>query len=320
MFRKYFLFLTCFFPAKFLIAQANDFKIITQDVENFWEAVDHLKTGTDTIQIFQTLVIDRASDEFKVFIKKWKIKATDYAYQIKRYPNFYRTLREHSYKLITAEDSIRTIVSRFKHAYPTFKNADICIAFGNFNTGGNIEIENHRNLIYIGLEYHGLDSNTMIRELNISTQDYVSRSNFFRTIIHEHVHVQQRTHGKKIINALNGELLANRILSEGIPEFIGQLLVPYGNDGNYVWYGLKNEKELKLKLKPELWKKGSGSWFGGDDSLFINIPRDLGYFMGSSIGKSYFEFNSIKTDDLTPLIEIKDLEKFIVKSNYFDKQ
>ena len=318
MLRKYSILFAFLFLPGLLAAQKNNFSIITQDVDHFWEAFDSLKTGKDTAQLFQSLVIDRASDEFKVFIKKWKIKASDYAYQVRRYPAFYKTIREHSYQLIHSQDSIRSVVKRFRDIYPGFKQADICIAFGNFNTGGNIEIESSRNLVYIGLEYHGLDSNTAIHELSISTKDYVSRSNFFRTIIHELVHVQQRTHGKKTITALDGNLLAHRIVSEGIPDFISQLIVEKGNHGNYFTYGVQHENDLRLKLKNELWETGSGNWFGGNDKLFINMPRDLGYFMGSRIAKSFYDINQLQNGNLSSLIEIMNLEKFISGSKYFD--
>ena len=318
MFRKYFIFFAVLCLPNFLFGQTNDFKIITQDVSNFWEAVDSLKNQKDTLKTFQNLVIDRASEEFKVFIRIWKIKASDYAYQISRYPKFYETLREQTNKLINSQDSIRKIVNRFQNLYPNFKQADICIAFGNFNTGGNIAIAGSRNLVYIGLEYHGLDTTTSIRELSASKQDYVSRSNFFRTIIHELVHIQQYTHGKKIIKSIEGNLLANRILREGIPDFISQLIVDKGNNGNYFTYGLKNENNLKAKLKIELWNIKSGNWFGGNDSSFIDKPRDLGYFMGSRIAKNFYNLSYRQKSNLTDLIEIKNVKKFIRESRYFE--
>jgi len=80
MIRKYFFHIIIFFFTKSLSGQENDFKIITQDAVNFWKAVDSLKAGSDTTQLFQTLVIDKASEEFKVFISKWHIKASHYSY------------------------------------------------------------------------------------------------------------------------------------------------------------------------------------------------------------------------------------------------
>ena len=301
-----------------MFGQKTNFKIITQDVEHFWEAFDALKTSTDTTKVFQTLVLDRASDEFKVFIKKWNIKASHYTYYLRRFPEFYKTIRENTIRLINSEDSIRKNVAQLEKLYPNLNHADICIAFGNFRTGGNIAIENDRNLIYIGLEFHGLDASTYIKEFSPAIQDYVSRSNLFRTIIHEHIHIQHRTHGNKIARTFTGNTLAHRVLSEGIPDFIAQLIVPHRNNGNNYDYGLRHEPELKEKLKQELFSSNYGDWFGGDDALFLNKPRDLGYFMGSRIGRNYYIVNNLKGGDLTALIEIKNLEKFINESRYFD--
>ncbi len=319
MLKKNFIFFTFLLLTTILFGQTRKFKIITQDVNNFWEAVDSLKNRKDTTNVFQTLVIDRASNEFKVFIKKWNITANDYTFQIRHFPNFYKTLRTNSIKLINSTDSIYQIVERFEKLYPNFKNADICIAFGNFNTGGNISINGKTNLVYIGLEYHGLDSKTYTTELSTSTKDYVSRSNFFRTIIHELVHIQHKTHGRKIKKTISGNLLVNRIISEGIPDFIAKLIVVDGNDGNYYHYGMRNEKDLKVKLNKELRNFGSGDWFGGESKNFINKPRDLGYFMGSRIAGNFYKVKNLQNTNLTELIEIKNLEQFITESKYFEE-
>lgn len=317
MIKKWFTLFACFLVIYAVSGQDSGFKIITNDVKNFWEAVDLLKTDHDTASVFQRLVIDRASDEFRVFIRKWKIQAIQYAYQLRKYPKFYESLRAYSIKLINSEDSIRKIISRFEKLYPNLHHADICIGFGNFSTGGNIAIEGGTNLVYIGLEYHGLDSTAFVDELSASTRDYASRSNFFRTIIHELVHIQHRTHGLKVARTFDGNLLANRILSEGIADFIAQIIVPYGNSGNHYRYGEKNETALKEKLKNDLYNTGSGNWFGGNDDLFIDRPRDLGYYMGSAIGRNYYVEN-IHKGNLTGLIEIKNYRKFIEQSKYFN--
>lgn len=168
------------------------------------------------------------------------------------------------------------------------------------------------------MEYHGVDQNTNLSELDSSTIDYVSRSNFYRTIIHELVHIQQWTSVKKIVKSYSGDLLINRLLSEGIADFIAKLIVPHGNDGNYYKYGVQNENLLKSQLFPMLYNSSYGFWFGGNDSLFHDKPRDLGYFMGSRIAKSYYEKNKKGLENLSEFIEIKDFKEFVSSSHYFD--
>lgn len=304
------------------ISQNDKYDIVTKDVLNFWEAVDSLKRNCDTTQIFQRFVIDRASNEFKLFIKQRNITAKDYSYQYGHYPNFYRTLRLNTIKLIQDTNLIRQTINNFRKIYPNYIDASICIAMGNFMTGGTIkiihnDILNYNKFVYIGLEYHGLDSSTIISELPISTQDYVSRSNFYRTIIHELVHIQQQTHGNKIAKAFYGNKLAATILREGIPDFISKLVYPFGNNGNNYYYGTQHEDILRTKLRNEIYGSDFTYWIYNSNTV-SDQPRDLGYFMGSRIANSYFKQLSATTIDVTELIEIKNAKKFIKKSKYFD--
>lgn len=305
-------------------SQSDKYDIVTKDVLHFWEAVDSLKENCDTTQIFQRLVIDRATEEFKIFIRQGKMTAKDYAYYYRQYPNFYRTLRSRTLELIKDENAIRQIVSNFKKIYPNFVDASICISIGNFTTGGTTsiiqeDILSHSRFVYIGLEFHGLDSSTIINELPASTQDYVSRSNFYRTIIHELVHIQQQTHGNKIAKNYFGNNLSLSaiILREGIPDFIAKLVYPFGNNGNHYNYGIQNEEKLKAKLRNEIYGTNYTYWIY-NTNVVSDQPRDLGYFMGSRIAGSYFKQRSATPINVTELIEIKSARKFIKKSNYFD--
>lgn len=311
------VFLFSLFTLNSVRANDADHKIVTGDVINFWEAVDSLQNNKDTIGVFQSLVIDRASDEFKIFIKKWNIKAGDYAKQLRRFPLFYKTLRENTFKLISYTDSIQKTINKFKAVYPGFVPATICIGFGNFSTGGNIEVNNNGQYVYIGLEFHGLAETTEVNEFPVSLQDYLSRSNLFRTIIHELVHIQQSTHGKKVENSFYGDKLVYRVLREGIPDFIAKLICPDGNNGNHFNYGIKHEEELKLKFKAAMYSTDEGDWFGRG-KFYDTFPRDLGYYVGSAIARNFYSVNNL-AGNLTPIIEIKNAEAFIRQSKFFEE-
>lgn len=300
-----------------LFAQSS-FAIITSDVVNFWNAFDSLKFSKDTVGIFQRNVIDKASPQFKIFIKQRNITATNYLTQARAFPKFYSSLRENSFRINKSEKEIRLLVEKFKAIYPDFKEADFVIAFGNFTTGGTIAISEGNNYVFVGLEFHGLDSSANITELNAMMQDYVSRSNFFKTVIHELVHIQQYSHGSKVKRNYSGDRLAHSIIKEGVPDFVASLVYISGNKGNNVEYGLKNEEKLKEKLKNDLWQKDFSYWIFNSNTA-TNQPRDLGYFIGSRIAKSYYtnNFRSVKAT-VKEIIEVKDLKRFIEKSKYFD--
>jgi hypothetical protein len=311
-----------YFSSYRAFSQNENYHIVTNDVLHFWEAIDSLSENCDTTKIFQRLVIDRATKEFKIFIRQWNITAKDYSYQYSHYPNFYRSLRNNTIKLISDEKLIRETIENFRKIYPNYVDASICISFGNFRTGGTIsiideDIMNENKFVYIGLEYHGLDSSTVIGELPASIQDYLSRSNFYRTIIHELVHIQQRTHGRKISKTYSGGDLSSAILREGLPDFISKLVYPAGNDGNNYNYGIQHEQMLRAKLKKEIYGTDLSYWIYNTNTVSNQSP-DLGYFMGARIANSYFKNLPPTPRDVTELIEIKDANKFVKKSKYFE--
>jgi hypothetical protein len=311
-----FLIILSFFCHQHAQSQNRDYRIITQDAINFWQAYDQLKPGVDTTALFQTMVIDKASDAFKVFIKQWKITAKQYTAQVKALPKFYASIKSSCLRLIGNEQKIRELIGKFQQLYPRFIPADLCIGLGNFRTGGTISVSDNDTLVYIGLEFHGPDSTANTYEMNSVIRDYVSRSNFYHTIIHELVHVQQYTHGKKVIKNNHGNELAYLILKEGIPEFIALLVYPDGPKGNHFTYGELHEKELKEKLKNELWQKDYAYWIY-NAAVATSTPKDLGYFMGYCIARDYYRNHESDEDVIQSIIEITDAKAFIKKSGFF---
>lgn len=299
------------------IAQDN-YKIYKQDVLNFWEAYDSLLPGVDTTEIFQRLVINRATEPFKEFIRKSNITANNYTVQTRRFPKYYSSLRASTLKLVNSEKEIRSLVTKLQNIYPGFVPADICIGIGNFKTGGTIYSDKKTRLVYIGLEFQAPDSATIVSEFNATMKEYFSRSNFFRTIIHELVHVQQETHGSEVARSYHGDKLVHSVLREGIPTFVAKLIYPDGNDGVYVEYGLQHELELKEKLKSELWQSDTRYWLYNSNST-LGQPVDLGYFMGARIANAYYEKFKNNPQVIRQIIEIEQIEKFIDKSGYFSR-
>lgn len=309
------IFLFCLFGHR-LPAQQGSYRVITQDALHFWQAYDSLEPGADTMAVFQRLVIDRATPSFRLFIGQWKITARNYALQLRAFPKFYASIRKNCLALCRSEDSIRALVKKLETLYPRFVAADICIGLGNFSTGGTASVSAADTCVYIGLEYHAIDSSAVITELGSTIRDYSSHSNFFRTVAHELVHVQQLTHGKKVSKSYYGDALVHAVLREGIPEFIAELVYPSGNRGSHFSYGLQHEQALKLKLKEDLWRKDKSFWIY-NSAMATVAPKDLGYFMGSRIAQSYYELNKAVKDVLIRIIEITDVEDFIASSHYF---
>lgn len=299
--------------------QETSYRIETRDARNFWEAYDSLPNVSDSSAWFQHKVINQASPLFRIYIRKWNITAAGYTALVRKFPSFFRSIRAHCLQLLgkESEAAIRKKILAFQSRYPNFKEADICVAVGNFSTGGNDDVNQNSPSIYVGLEFHGLPDSADIHEFPAQIQDYLSRSNFLRTVIHELVHVQQKTHGKRTLSALSHQTLGGRILSEGIAEYIAISICPEGKMGNFHVYGTAHEAELKQKLKTEFQGRDYKDWFGGNDAWFIHHPRDLGYFMGASIAKSYAAHCNNPSFAWKSLIEVKNRNRILKKSRYF---
>lgn len=292
-------------------------RFITEDLIHFWEAVDHLDSASDTTAVFQKLVIDRATEPYKIFISKWKIKASDLHRQLSRYPRFYQSIRKRCEYLVYSRDSVLGLVQKFSESWPDVVPAQVVVGMGNFRTGGNIYSSATKNYIYIGLEFHGLDSNALLEELPPGIRAYSTRSHFFRTLVHEMVHIQQFHLPKKYLGITRSNDLASLILLEGIPEFISRVFVPEGPEAAHFIYGRLYETELKSKLLQDLRTNDSGYWIynGGMD---IGIPRDLGYFMGAQMAQAYCKKQKLRVTEYHRLLKIKSPSKFIQESLYFD--
>lgn len=291
-------------------------RIIADDVVHFIQVMDSLEYSSDTMGLFQRLLIDQATEEFKPFMTQWGMTSKQYTSSFRKYPKFYKSLLHSCQPYLFTHDSLFEAIKRFKQSYPNFHPATICMGIGTFRTGGNMHINKSKRLVYIGLEFHAIDDKTDISEIPNVYKDYLSRANVFRTAIHELVHIQQFSHGSRIESAYSGEALYIAILREGIAEYIARQLYPYGRDGNYWTYGIQQEPQLRKKLKPELYSSALKDW------LYHPVtdgsqPSDMGYFMGARIAEAYHKRLSQNAPDFTPVIEIMNLRQIIDSSEYF---
>jgi Predicted Zn-dependent protease (DUF2268) len=141
-------------------------------------------------------------------------------------------------------------------------------------------------------------------------------------VLHEYVHTQQQMSG-------NYSLLG-QCLSEGMADFVAEVVneKPMAEvyPGGYIDFGLRNEADVWKSFKTYLFASNKGAtfdWLYGAKGRAINgqYMRDLGYFMGYVICKSYYEKASDKTQALREMIEAKlsddeNARRFLLASGY----
>lgn len=285
--------------------------VIKTDVLHFWQAYDSLAKNKDTLSVFNEIVFNQSSGAYTLFCKKWNITALNLKNQLARFPKYYASIRERSIQLVNDENAIQHLVQRFASLYKNFKGADICLAFGNFRTGGNIEITSNCNYVYVGMEFHTGGSNVQYDELPPFLTQYLINGSFYHTLVHELVHIQQFTHGSKIIKTLQRPSLEAHVLMEGVPDYIAELVCnqPLQNE-RYV-YGLKNVNQLLFEFRKQKKSTNHVHWFAKPREKML---PDMGYFIGYYLASNYAKHHVKVQGDLTPLIEIKHIRTFIRKS------
>ncbi len=296
----------------------NQKKILTADIDHFWEAFDNLKnckTFGDSANSFQQLYLDRATDGLIDFIRIRDFQAEKYIKLVSKYPKFYKSLRKNTFEVKKSEQTIENVFLKFKEIYPNFKPFKVCFAMGIMNTGGTIS----NNFVLIGTEI-----TTSTKEMDLSEfEDNEYRKIFEGTedlqtkikslVAHECVHTQQP---KSIDpNSIKCELLY-RTLREGAADFIAELVS--GNE-KINEYGSKNEKQIWTDFKNEICNENSNNWLY-NSSFIKGKPADLGYFVGYKIAKEYYKNALDKKQAVNDIIEMTNPLRFLELSRYDQRE
>lgn len=297
----------------------NEKIVLTLDIDHFWEAFDDLKkakTYNDSINFMQTVYIDRATNGFKDFIKKWSITPETLIKSISKYPKFYNSVRENTYKVKNSVPDIQEIVDNFKSKYSNFKDKRICFFIGDMNVGGTVSDD----FLLIGTEITAATQYNDLSELSSSFRKIFSDTNDINqkiknTIAHEYVHTQQPDEYDK--DAIICPLLYDS-LQEGIADFVGEIISNIKLSSEMHKYGDKHEGELWKEFKNELCNVDSDNWlFNGN---IKDKPSDLGYYIGYKIAEEYFKNAKNKNEAIKEMVEMNDPINFLQKSKYDQKK
>lgn len=295
----------------------NKKNVLTIDIDHFWEAFDNLsncKSFADSVNSFQELYLDRATDGLIDFIRVRDFQAEKYVQLVARFPKFYRSLRKSTFEVKKTEQAIESVFSKFKEIYPNFKPFKVCFAMGIMNTGGTVS----NNFVLIGTEIVTSSDKVDLSEF----EDNEYRKIFEGTnellpkikslVAHECVHTQQLYDVDS--NAIKCELL-RRVLKEGSADFIAELVS--GNKKTNE-YGNQNEDKIWADFKNELCNLNSDNWLYNASNV-KNKPADLGYFIGYKIAEEYYNNAFNKKQAVSDIIEMNNPIRFLELSKYDQK-
>ncbi len=278
-------------------------KLVYQDLENFVEALERLKPGSDSAAILQKHYIDRGTPGLKIFLEKYPFTAERLSKAIVKYPLDYHAVQTKMQWIKSQEDSIRQYFGKFRQFIPgavfppTYYLVDIRRGIGSGSTEGQlITIEKEaKKIVDPGLKSH---------------------------IIHELVHLNQ-LHAigslEKYLAIYRDEksLLAITI-REGIAEFFCELITGQYTQQQAYFYARAHERRLWQEFKNEMHGKETGQWMWTAPAN-PEQPRDLAYVFGALITESYYKSAMDLEIAVKEILSTTDYDLFLEKSGYDKK-
>lgn len=302
-----------FFYCCTLTAVCHSQKIISTDIEHFWDAYPKINNTKDTAvqyQLLRTLYLNKASDGLKSLIKNKEYTEQDFMEHFTKYPLFWQSLKANTQNLPCLYPAIYADLQKLKKAYPSFSSANIFFTIGAFRTNGT----NEDRQVLIGSELSLADKSTHIEELPLARQTFYKTQNPLEELAllctHEYVHTQQQP----LI-----ENLLSKCLYEGIAEFISCKVTGKKSAAPAIDFGKTNEAKVVAQYVKDLFiMSNDNNWVWGQNNNHLKV-RDLGYYIGYEIVERYYNASKNKTSAIKTLIELdytneKDVERIVDQS------
>jgi len=316
--QKYFSIITSILLISSIWVHSNtDYHIETSDIANFWHAFEMLNnvmTKQDSIDIIQKQYLDKASTDFREFIKIRNFTAAEYVEKIGRYPLYWRSIKPRTENIEDQLSELDNVVAKLEAAIPNYRQPNICFAIGCLRTGGTTS----ENLVLIGAEIAAADDSVEKSELPPWLRSIIGKTGGIISLVaHEIIHTQQID--RRIMNFGSNPLLEQTI-KEGVADFLTFEILGLNINQEIHNYGMLNEcsllKEFEADLKSE--PKDYTNWLYNGGKM-VDRPANLGYFIGFKIAESYYQKQTDKSEAIRQLLNQKEYSKIYKESAYLEK-
>ena len=314
MFKKLQCFVTAFMLSTLCYTQQSAQKVYIDDIDRFWIAYDSVQTTTDTlkqIQFMKDLYTDKGTYGLKLFMKLREYTPEVWARVIRQYPKFWKSIRPNTLIIKHKQAEIIAAVEKLKKLYPDYRYAAIYFTIGALRSAGTAE----GNTVLVGMELASGTPAIDVSEFNTKRIENAFKTqkidNLVPVTIHEYLHTQQKEEGK---------ILLGQVLAEGSCDFITELVLETTLTHSYLLYGKAHEDELKVAFKKDMYNTDFSQWlYNGSTAKNMG---DLGYFMGYTICKSYYNKARDKKKAVKDIIELRNMdtkiiEQFLADSGYY---
>jgi len=261
-------------------------KFITVDISNFWVAFDKIDEKRNPFIEY----LENGSKGLIDFIPN-RIESPKKLLKIvqRRYPD-YLAIRDKSMMVGSYTEQLKLSYISFLNLYEKAIFPPTYFVIGAFNTGGTVS----ENGLIIGVEKQ--DKIDMLPNL----------------VAHELIHFNQNY-------PRAGTTLIKQSIVEGSADFIGELISGNHPNEEAHAYGQANEEQLCAEFVKIMDGTSYKGWLYGSNGKKKGRPKDLGYWIGYKICKAFYSKTTDKNVAISEILNIKDFNKFLVKSEYLSK-
>jgi hypothetical protein len=288
-------------------------KLITSDIDHFWEAYDLAKNDTaNRLSIYRQHYVDRGTPGLQDYFASKVIDMRAFVKGHDRRAKFYEAIRPNTLKVEELkEDMLRSFV-KFKEAYPAARFSNVYFVIGNYTSGGTVS----SNGLLIGTDQMVKTENVPTDELNLwEKNNFQPLQSLVHIIAHELIHFNQD-------GLARDTTLLSAALREGMADFFAEMISGKTANERLITFAKGKEKLVWEDFKKEMWLNRSSNWIANAQQETPDHPADLGYWIGYMICKAYYENASDKKRAVSDILNIKDYKAFFEKARadaYFSR-
>ena len=290
---------------KTIIRRPEDVKLVTTDIDHFWTAYAAARRDTAQAQsIFRREYFGQGSAGLQDYYSLKIKNDASFTKRILQRPNYYNSIQATTLAIASEKPKIVAAFRRFQELYPAVRFQNIYFVVGGWVSGGTVSDAG----LLIGADQTANGPGVNTAELSLVQRNRCEPvTNMPSLMVHELVH---RNQGPQ-----DGTLLSYA-LSEGMADFVAELVTGHVTNARLHPYGNAHEKELWADFQKEMLGTNPDNWIANSQQETPEKPCDLGYYVGYRIVQAYYNQMPDKKQALANILSVRDAKAFLAQSGY----
>lgn len=279
--------------------------LVTSDIDHFWAAYAAARQDTAHAQAqFRRLYFDRASVGLQDYYRLKIRQDATFTRAIWQRPRYYRSIQPTTQAIAAEKPRIVAAFRHFQQLYPAVRFQPIYFVVGGWASGGTVSEAG----LLIGADQTAGGPGVDTSELTLVQRNRCEPvATMPALMVHELVH---RNQGPQ-----DGTLLSYA-LSEGMADFVAELVTGTLTNARLHPYGNAHEHELWAAFQQEMLGTDSHNWLANGRQETPTKPCDLGYYVGYRIVQAYYQRQPDKQQALAHILTMHDARAFLAESGY----